>query len=222
MILILNIKGMVRNMSYFPMYVELSKEPCLVVGGGKIAWHKVKVLREFQAVVTVVALEVDERIGAMSDVTIIKREYRKEDIQGMKLVVAATDDGMQNHRISKDCKELGVAVNAVDQIEDCDFIFPSYVKKGPIVASVSSGGQSPLITQLVRDEIQEVLTDEIGEIAKFLGSVRPLVKDKVSSPEKRKWIYKELYKQGQDGIFPTIEDVERLIDDEENETFTSK
>ena len=209
-------------MSYFPMYVELSKEPCLVVGGGKIAWHKVKVLREFQAVVTVVAPEVDERIGAMSDVTIIKREYRKEDIQGMKLVVAATDDGMQNHRISKDCKELGVAVNAVDQIEDCDFIFPSYVKKGPIVASVSSGGQSPLITQLVRDEIQEVLTDEIGEIAKFLGSVRPLVKDKVSSPEKRKWIYKELYKQGQDGIFPTIEDVERLIDDEENETFTSK
>ena len=157
-----------------------------------------KVLREFQAVVTVVALEVDERIGAMSDVTIIKREYRKEDIRGMKLVVAATDDGMQNHRISKDCKELGVAVNAVDQIEDCDFIFPSYVKKGPIVASVSSGGQSPLITQLVRDEIQEVLTDEIGEIAKFLGSVRPLVKDKVSSPEKRKWIYKELYKQGQD------------------------
>ncbi len=209
-------------MSYFPMYVELSKEPCLVVGGGKIAWHKVKVLREFQAVVTVVAPEVDERIGAMSDVTIIKREYRKEDIQGMKLVVAATDDGMQNHRISKDCKELGVAVNAVDQIEDCDFIFPSYVKKGPIVASVSSGGQSPLITQLVRDEIQEVLTDEIGEIAKFLGSVRPLVKDKVSSPEKREWIYKELYKQGQDGIFPTIEDVERLIDDEENETFTSK
>ena len=209
-------------MSYFPMYVELSKEPCLVVGGGKIAWHKVKVLREFQAVVTVVAPEVDERIGAMSDVTIIKREYRKEDIQGMKLVVAATDDGMQNHRISKDCKELGVAVNAVDQIEDCDFIFPSYVKKGPIVASVSSGGQSPLITQLVRDEIQEVLTDEIGEIAKFLGSVRPLVKDKVSSPEKREWIYKELNKQGQDGIFPTIEDVERLIDDEENETFTSK
>ena len=205
-------------MAYFPMFIELKDSPCLIVGGGKIAERKLHVLMDFEADITILAPEFTEeiiRISEDSEVTnvkIIKNEYNNSYLDKMKLVIAATDDEKLNSVIATDCKERNIQVNAVDQIDDCTFIFPSYLKKGDVVAAFSSGGNSPVITQYLKQQNNDILTDNIGDIAAFLGAIRQLVKQKVDGESNRKKVYQELLKIGlENDRVPTSEEVTDII-----------
>ena len=134
-------------MAYFPMFVQLKNKKCLVIGGGRIALRKIEVLKDFEADVTVIAPEMIPQIRQIDKIRRIFRTFMEEDFKEAELVVAATNDPKVNSEISKICMQRKIPVNAVDQKEDCSFIFPSYVKEGEVVAAFSSGGQSPLITQ---------------------------------------------------------------------------
>lgn len=200
-------------MSYFPMFIDLKKQPCLVVGGGRVALRKVKVLRDFGAVVTVVAPEILEDIKMISETVIKERDFRKSDLWGSALVVAATDDAAQNHRISEVCKEQGIPVNAVDQKEDCSFIFPAYLKRGEVVAAFSSGGQSPVTTQYMKEVMRPLMTDELGELAACLGGIRAVVQQMISTEEKRKKVFRELLEIGlETGENPDEKMIRQVID----------
>ena len=92
-------------MSYFPMFIELKDRPCLVAGGGKIARRKAETLRDYGARVTVAAPDVLPEIRAMEGVVCLEKQFDQSDLAGQVLVVAATDDPEQNHRISQACRE---------------------------------------------------------------------------------------------------------------------
>ena len=115
-------------------------------------------------------------------------------------VIAATDDQKTNHEISQICRRKKIPVNAVDQKEDCSFIFPSYVKEGEVVAAFSSGGQSPLITQYLKEKIKPDLNKELGQLAQILGSLRKLAKSCIATEQERKAFYKELLQIGLEDI----------------------
>lgn len=179
-------------MSYFPMYIELAGRACLVAGGGIVACRKVRVLQDFGAEVTVIAPEILPEILACAGVHCQKRDFMPEDIEEKYLVVAATDDKAKNHEIADLCKRKKIPVNAVDQIEDCTFIFPAYVRQGEVVAAFSSGGQSPVITQYLKQAITPVMSEHLGRLAEFLGSLRDEVKACVETEAKRKALYQEV------------------------------
>lgn len=183
-------------MSYFPMFIELNKKPCLVVGGGKVALRKVKVLKDFGAEVTVIAPVILQEIQSMLDVACVERPFCAKDARHQELVVAATDDPSLNHRISEICKAAHIPVNAADQQEDCSFIFPAYVKEGEVVAAFSSGGQSPAVVQYLKKEICPVLTPKLGEIANCLGSLREMVKSSIREETDRKQFFQTLLQIG--------------------------
>ena len=167
-------------MAYFPMFVQLKKKKCLVIGGGKIALRKIEVLKDFEADITA------------------------------DFVIAATDDQKINHEISQICRRKKIPVNAVDQKDDCSFIFPSYVKEGEVVAAFSSGVQSPLITQYLKEKIKPDLNEELGQIAQILGSLRSLAKSRIATEQERKAFYKELLQIG-------LEDIDSLKEERINE-----
>ena len=156
-------------MAYFPMFVQLKKKKCLVIGGGKIALRKIEVLKDFEADITVLAPEM-----------------------------------------SQICRRKKIPVNAVDQKEDCSFIFPSYVKEGEVVAAFSSGGQSPLITQYLKEKIKPDLNKELGQLAQILGSLRKIAKSCIATEQERKAFYKELLQIG-------LEDIDSLEEQRINE-----
>ena len=207
-------------MSYFPMFIELSGKNCLIVGGGKVALRKIRVLQEFGANVTVVAPDFIEEIRIMSatvssgkkqiaqesdwdgkgkasgKLMLCQKAFEETDLERMELVVAATDEKELNHCISQMCQERRIPCNAVDQIEDCSFIFPAYVKEGEVVAAFSSGGQSPVITQYLKKEMKPVLTENLGKIAECLGTLRQEVKETVTTEAERKRCYEELLQLG--------------------------
>ena len=103
-----------------------------------------------------------------------------------------------------------IPVNAVDQKEDCSFIFPSYVKEGEVVAAFSSGGQSPMITQYLKEKIKPNLTEELGQIAQILGSLRAFAKSGIATEQQRKEFYKELLQIG-------LKDIDSLEEQRINE-----
>ncbi len=198
-------------MSYFPMFIQLEGESCLVVGGGRIAFHKVKVLKDFGAEVVVVAPEISEDIKNIGGVTCQERCFETRDLKGRRLAVAATDDREENHRISFLCRKEGIPVNAVDQTEDCDFIFPSYIKRGEVTAAFSSGGQSPAVTQYLKEQMQPILTEHLGELTAQLGSLRSWVKQ-IEPAGARKAVYQALLSQGlEQGTLLSEEDIGKII-----------
>lgn len=197
-------------MSYFPMFVELKGKSCLIIGGGRIALQKMRVLQDFGADVTVLAPELAEEI--VKNCKVRKKEFEEVDLEGAKLVVAATDNQELNHWIAECCRTRGIPYNAVDQIDDCSFIFPSYVKEGEVVAAFSSGGQSPLITQYLKEKIKPDLTEQLGALAACLGGLRAEVKRTVATEAERKSCYREILEAGlrQDKV-PEPEEIRAIL-----------
>lgn len=197
-------------MAYFPMFVQLKNKKCLVIGGGRIALRKIEVLKDFEADVTVIAPEMIPQIRQIDKIRRIFRTFMEKDFKEADLVVAATDDPEVNSEISKICMQQKIPVNAVDQKEDCSFIFPSYVREGEVVAAFSSGGQSPLITQYLKEKIKPDLNEELGQIAQILGSLRSLAKSCIATEQERKAFYRELLQIG-------LEDIDSLEEQRINE-----
>ena len=142
----------------------------------------------------------------------MEKEFEPSDIADFTLVVAATDEKELNSRISEICREKNIPVNAVDQIEDCSFIFPAYVKEGEVVAAFSSGGLSPVTAQYLKAQIRPILTPHLGDVAAFLGSIREMVHKCTKTEAQRKQIYKELLQIGLErGTLPLEEEIAALI-----------
>lgn len=199
-------------MAYFPMFVDLEGQPCLVVGGGKVALRKVKVLCDFGAEVTVAAPEILGEIKDMPGVKCLERGYDEDLLDGMALAVAATDDAGQNRMVSRQCGERKIPVNAVDQIEDCSFIFPSYLRSRGLVAAFSSSGKSPVMAQYLKGQMEPAVTPFAGELTDYLGSIRDEVKRRVGTEARRKTVYQQvlLYAMERKSL-PDKEKLEEII-----------
>lgn len=183
-------------MAYFPMFVNLKDQPCLVVGGGMVAYRKVKVLLDFEARVIVVGENICDKIYEIAkksnQLELQKKCFEDADCDNMFMVIAATDDKELNHHIAGICNSKGIMVNAVDQKEDCSFIFSSYIKEKNLIAAFSSGGNSPVLAQYLKSQEKEILTPFLGELNEYMGKIRKRVIEKCDTEEKRKEIFKEI------------------------------
>ena len=204
-------------MAYFPLYVDLTGRKCVIAGGGEVALRKAKVLLDFDARVTVIAPEISDKLKKLSmdisgHLTLIPEEISREALRDAFLVVAATDDEELNHQIADYCREQRIPVNTVDRVRDCSFIFSSYVKQKDLVASFSSGGSSPMLTQILKQKEQEILTPFLGEINEHLGKLRKEASARIPEETARKEFYRSVYELALSaGRLPTEEETEKLF-----------
>ncbi|PHU39492.1 precorrin-2 dehydrogenase / sirohydrochlorin ferrochelatase [Pseudobutyrivibrio sp. AR14] len=203
-------------MAYFPMFVDLTDANCLIIGGGSVALRKVNVLLDFGAKVHVIAKEISMDLAALSEETdhllLEQREFTPFDLQDRKLVIVATSDNELNGQIYMMCSEGGIPVNVVDDQEKCSFIFPSYIKEQNLVGAFSSGGNSPALTQYLKNKEKEILTPRLGELNEVLGRWRQPIKELFPLESSRKSAFEQLidYALCYDGI-PTDEEIEELL-----------
>lgn len=198
-------------MAYFPMFVPIEGADCLVAGGGRVAASKIRSLLEYGARVHVVAPVISGEIRELGCVSLTERKFLPQDTDGCALVIAATDDREQNHEIAELCRRNRIPVNAVDQKEDCSFLFPSYVKKGDLVAAFSTGGKSPVVARELRRAAETLVTDRLAETADYLGSVRRQVIAGLDRQDLRKQVFEELFGRCMNGDFPDEEALQELI-----------
>src|SRR5579863_7868701 len=156
---------------YYPLMLKVKGEPCLVVGGGSVALQKARALRRSGAQVTAVSPSFSPAFRRLP-VRRVKRPFRKADVSGRVLVIAATDSPRVNGAVSAACRRRGIPVNVVDVPELCSFIVPSILRRGPVVIAVSTGGQSPPLAKALRRRLEAVLPRSLGKLARRLGAAR--------------------------------------------------
>jgi uroporphyrin-III C-methyltransferase / precorrin-2 dehydrogenase / sirohydrochlorin ferrochelatase len=175
-------------MRYFPAFLDLAGRRVLVVGGGVVAWRKVRLLSDAGAAVTVVAKHLSPEFAEHESdfrLTVIRRGFTAGDVLGKTLAVAATGDAEVNRRVAEAGAAAGVPVNVVDDAELSTFVFPAIVQRGEVVVAVSSSGAAPVLARRLRAKIEELLPPRLGALASFAKHLRDFVRKRVPDPAAR-------------------------------------
>jgi len=182
-------------MRYYPVNLDIKGRKCLVIGGGEVGTRKVKSLLECMASVTVVSPAASEKLLKLSGldmITLIKRSYVESDLEGMFLVICATDDEKLNRQVSRDAEKLNMLCNIADRPEACNFILPSVVKRGDLVISISTSGKSPAYAEKLRKDLEKQYGEEYGILIRMMGAIRSRLLREQHEPEAHKHIFEEL------------------------------
>ncbi len=198
-------------MPYFPFFADISGQPCLIVGGGRIALHKIKKLLPFSPEIHVVAEVISAEISALPEIRLSQRKFTDGDLDGMSFVIAATDDTEVNSRISRLCRERKIPCNAVDDPENCTFFFPALAQCGDITVGISTAGKSPLMAAEIRRQAERLLTPEMAEICSLMGFIRPYVRSRFPE-EQRARVMSAALEYCSGGEIPSEEQLIGFID----------
>jgi siroheme synthase-like protein len=177
-------------MGYYPIFLNLDKRRCLVVGGGRVAEHKVKGLLQAGARVTVVSPDLTKILGTWAKqekMRHVARRYRASDLARHELVFVATDDRQVNQAVYRDGKKQDVWVNAADDPARCDFILPSVLRRGELVVAIATGGSSPALSRAIREELEHYFTEDYATLSEVVGEVRRELKEQGRSAGPEIW-----------------------------------
>jgi len=177
-------------MSYLPLFIDVTGEKCLVVGGGKVASRKLIPILSTNMIVTLISPDIIDEIHQASNehknLKIIKRKFNNEDIEDQFLIVAATNDTKINKEIAKISKEKNILINMAEDSISGNTLIPSVVDRDPIKIAVSSGAASPILTRLVKTKLETVIPYSFSKLAEFMMEYRSAVKKTFSKISERR------------------------------------
>ena len=176
--------------SPYPVALRLGGRDCLVVGGGPVAEGKGGGLLEAGARVTIVSPVVTERLRAWIEqgrCRHVARAYRPRDVVGRSIALVATGDARVTARVHRDARRAGVLVNAADDPERCDFFLPAVLRRGRLVVAVSTGGASPTLARVVRDELERLVPESYAVLLEVVAGVRADVRRRQGAVPADRW-----------------------------------
>lgn len=182
-------------MKYYPVHLNIQNRPCLVVGGGSVGTRKVQSLLGCGARVTVVSRVASDQLQRLQHarkIILRERPYQSDDLEGMFLVIGATNDEKLNRQISEDAEDRNMLCNIADRPEVCNFILPSVVQRGDLVITISTSGKSPALAKKIRKTLETQFGAEYAELLLLMGAIRKKLLSKAHAPEAHKKIFEQL------------------------------
>ncbi|MCG2830966.1 MAG: bifunctional precorrin-2 dehydrogenase/sirohydrochlorin ferrochelatase [Desulfobacteraceae bacterium] len=161
--------------------------------------RKVMTLLECGAIVTVVSPDVAEELLELAEKKMIelkKRPYKPSDIDGIFLVIGATDNEKLNWQINKDAERQNKLCNIADRPEACNFILPSIVNRGNLVIAISTSGKSPAFAKKMRQDLEKEFGEEYDEFLQLMGAIRKKALSEKHEPEAHKQLFEQLINRG--------------------------
>jgi precorrin-2 dehydrogenase/sirohydrochlorin ferrochelatase len=163
----------------YPIFLKTENIRILIVGGGNTATEKVSFILKNSpdATIIVVAREISEAIAAVSPAICIRqKEFEENDLDGIQLAIAATNDFELNAKIHRAAKERNVLLNVADTPALCDFYLGSIVTKGELKIAISTNGKSPTVSKRIREFFEAVLPENINDLILHLHAYRNSIK----------------------------------------------
>lgn len=160
---------------YYPIALDMTARPVLVIGGGAVAERKVEGLLAVGARVTLLSPALTPRLAGWVEegrVTHVARGYRPDDLAGQQLVFVATDDRAVNAAVAREGRARAVLVNAADDPDHCDFILPSVLRRGDLIVAVTTGGASPALAGVIREELEPHFSESYAALLEVVAEVR--------------------------------------------------
>lgn len=180
---------------FYPIFLRLAGEPCVVIGGGAVAERKVAALLDAGARVTVVAPALTPQLTArvaQGELMHEARAYCAGDLAEARLAIAATDDAAAQAAVAEEAAARRVPLNVVDRPELCSFIVPAVVRRGALTVAVATGGGSPALAARARREIEGALGPEYGRALEVLARLRCHLRARALPSAERQRILKAL------------------------------
>lgn len=176
--------------TYYPVLLELTGQPCVVVGGGLVAERKVEGLCAAGAAVTVISPALTPLLQQQVEEKLVRhteRNYRSGDLLGYRLAFAATSNREVNAAVHQEGRERGVWVNTADDPTYCDFILPAVVRRGHLTVAVATGGTSPAFARAIREELEAYFSADYGLLSEVAAEVRQRLRVLRSSSSGERW-----------------------------------
>jgi precorrin-2 dehydrogenase/sirohydrochlorin ferrochelatase len=181
--------------TYYPVYIELREQPCVVIGGGKIAEGKVAGLLAARANVTVISPDLTAHLRELVEekkITYIARTYQPGDLTGAFMVICATDQAEINYQVWQEASANRQLVNVVDDTPRCNFIAPSILRKGDLTIAISTSGKAPALAVRLKERLQRELGPEYERFLELAGELREPLARHIPDFETRKALWYEL------------------------------
>jgi siroheme synthase-like protein len=191
-------------MTKYPVFLDLAGRRVLLVGAGPVAQRKALSLLEAGARLVIVAEHVDPAFEAACEtkkIDLIKSRYSREYIDSSILVIAATDDAKVNKDIYRDCQDLCVLCNSVDEPEYCDFFAAAVVRRGRLQIAIGTEGACPAYAGHLREKLESIITEEHGRFLEELAIARKKVIERIFDEKARKTIMGNLVHDNSFGFF---------------------
>ncbi|MBT3335538.1 MAG: uroporphyrinogen-III C-methyltransferase [Methylococcales bacterium] len=183
-------------MHFFPIFLRLNQQKCLIVGAGEIAARKIEILAKSGARITVLAPSFSTPVQTLEKklaLTLIQKKFESTDAEGYRLIVSATDNQTVNELVSQAADKLNILVNVVDNPKLCQFIFPAIIDRSPIIAAISSGGTAPVLARLLKTRVETLIPSGYGRLAELAGNYRDKVKSHILDPRQRRLFWEQVF-----------------------------
>ena len=181
--------------TYYPVYIEMRGQPCVVVGGGKIAEGKVDGLLAVEAQVKIISPELTPHLRNLVDenkIQYVSRTYQTGDLADAFVVICATDHPEINHQVWQDASANHQLVNVVDDTPRCNFIAPSILRKGDLTIAISTSGKAPALAVRLKERFQAEIGLEYERFLELSGQLREPLARHIPDFETRKKLWYEL------------------------------
>lgn len=162
-------------MRYFPINVDLQDRLCVVIGGGKVAYRKVHSLLKAGARIKLISPEIKAGVRSFVDegvITWLERKYEPGDLEGSTIVFVAVDDPAVGAVVAEEAKNLNLLINVADIPHQCTFTLSSYIERGDLLLTISTGGKCPAYSRHMRHRLEEIVDDSYGEVLEILAHTR--------------------------------------------------
>ncbi len=167
---------------------------CLIIGGGTIAYRKLRILLKGNFEITVVTPSCNSEMKNLIDehnINLFTREFITADVDNYNLIISATDNQQINKSVAALAQSKGLLVNVVDQPDLSNFIFPAIIDRSPITVSISSDGNSPTVSRFIRAELEKTIPFSVGKLAENASLIRH--KNKNLEPSKKKDLWDNIF-----------------------------
>lgn len=168
-------------MEFLPLFLNLREQDCIIVGGGVVALRKAILLIRAKANLILVSPQFVSQLQDFAKegkCKLVQEEFAPEQLEGARIVIAATDNEKVNIRVANSANKKQIPVNVVDQPKLCSFIMPSIVDRSPVIVAISSSGRSPILTRKIKELNESLISNREGQLAELLGTYRGKVREK--------------------------------------------
>lgn len=182
-------------MKYYPVYIDITNERCVVVGGGDVAERKVMRLIDSGAHVSVVSRTLTSTLEKMKKegkIDHIEADYDDDSLSGAFLVIGATDRDDVNAKIFRDGRAKGCLVNIVDDPDNCNVILPSLFRRGDLSIAISTGGKSPALAKKLRQDMEHLFGPEYETLLMIMGKLREKIVMKGRSSNENRQLFESV------------------------------
>ena len=183
-------------MDHLPIFCQLRDRDCLLVGGGDVAERKARLLLDAGARLTVNARDYVPQFHVWAEagmLTLVQGDFQPALLDPCWLAIAATDDDVVNQQVSDAAEARRIFCNVVDAPKAASFIMPSIIDRSPLMVAVSSGGTSPVLARLLREKLEALLPQHLGQVAAYAGQLRARVKKQFATMGERRRFWEKLF-----------------------------